>query len=83
MHAQTPTEYFRELVENAIARQKLTSSEVSSFYLVQLLDSFVRPDRTLADPGIDYDQPIAHRNCVSTASFPLRAPSSFNRAGRC
>jgi len=74
VHAQTPTEYFRELVEKAIARQRLTSSEVSAFYLVQLLDSFVRPDRAYLDAGIDYDQPLAHLLCEAIASVrPDRA----------
>lgn len=81
MHAQTPTEYFRELVEKAIARQKLTSSEVSSFYLVQLLDSFVRPDRALSDSGVDYDQPLAHLLCEAIASAEARRFAFFKATG--
>ncbi len=81
MHTQTPTEYFRELVEKAIARQKLTSSEVSSFYLVQLLDSFVRPDRALSDSGVDYDQPLAHLLCEAIASAEGRRFTFFKATG--
>ena len=81
MHAQTPTEYFRELVEKAIARQKVTSSEVSSFYLVQLLDSFVRPDRALPQPGLDYDQPLAHLLCEAIASAEARRFALFKATG--
>lgn len=81
MHAQTPTEYFRELVEKAIARQRLTSSEVSAFYLVQLLDSFVRPDRAYLDAGIDYDQPLAHLLCEAIASGEERRFTLFKATG--
>lgn len=81
MHAQTPTEYFRELVEKAIARQRLTSSEVSAFYLVQLLDSFVRPDRAYLDAGIDYDQPLAHLLCEAIASGEARRFTLFKATG--
>ena len=81
MHTQTPTEYFRELVEKAIARQKLTSSEVSSFYLVKLLDSFVRPDRALSDSGVDYDQPVAHLLCEAIASADARRFTFFKATG--
>jgi len=81
VHAQTPTEYFRELVEKAIARQRLTSSEVSAFYLVQLLDSFVRPDRAYLDAGIDYDQPLAHLLCEAIASGEARRFTLFKATG--
>jgi len=81
VHAQTPTEYFRELVEKAIARQRLTSSEVSAFYLVQLLDSFVRPDRAYLDAGIDYDQPLAHLLCEAIASREERRFTLFKATG--
>ena len=81
VHAQTPTEYFRELVEKAIARQRLTSSEVSAFYLVQLLDSFVRPDRAYFDAGIDYDQPLAHLLCEAIASGEARRFTLFKATG--
>ena len=81
VHTQTPTEYFRELVEKAIARQQLTSSEVSSFYLVQLLDSFVRPDRALSDSGVDYDQPLAHLLCEAIASAEAHRFAFFKATG--
>lgn len=81
MHAQTPTEYFRELVEKAIARQKLMSSEVSSFYLVHLLDSFVRPDRAYLDSGVDYDEPLAHMLCKAIASADPRRFALFKATG--
>ena len=41
LHSETPVEYFKEVVEKVMARQGFRSSELSSFYLVQLLDDFV------------------------------------------
>lgn len=43
---ETPTEYFRELVESAIQRQHLSTREVTSFYLVNLLAGFIHCDRS-------------------------------------
>lgn len=39
---ETPAEYFKELVESAVARQKLEVGQLTSFYLVNLLCGFVR-----------------------------------------
>ena len=41
----TPTEYFKELVESALSRQQLRANELTSYYLVDLLCRFMRPDR--------------------------------------
>jgi hypothetical protein len=38
---ESPVEYFKELVESAIAHQGLTAREMTSFYLVNLLARFV------------------------------------------
>jgi hypothetical protein len=43
---ESPVEYFKELVESAIAHQKLTAGEMTSFYLVNLLTGYVYQDRT-------------------------------------
>jgi hypothetical protein len=51
------TALFHELVRTAMTTQQVASSETTEFYLVQLLEGFVRPDRRdLLDPplGIDY-----------------------------
>lgn len=57
---QTPTEYFRELVESALTRQQLRAHELTSYYLVDLLCRFVRPDQRtpFAD---DTGEPLALR----------------------
>jgi hypothetical protein len=38
---ESPVEYFKELVEGALARQGLVANELTSFYVVQLLAGFV------------------------------------------
>jgi hypothetical protein len=43
----TPTEYFKELVESALSRQQLRATELTSYYLVDLLCRFMRPDQRI------------------------------------
>jgi hypothetical protein len=56
----TPTEYFKELVESALSRQHLRANELTSYYLVDLLCRFMRPDQRIpfSDDG---DEPLALR----------------------
>jgi hypothetical protein len=57
---QQPTEYFKELVESAVSRQQLRSNELTTYYLVDLLCRFMRPDQRIPfsdDPG----EPLAIR----------------------
>jgi hypothetical protein len=56
---ETPVEYFKELVESAVARQRLEVDPQTSFYLVNLLCGFVRLERGAAGP-LD-DEPLALR----------------------
>jgi hypothetical protein len=46
---ESPAEYFRELVDAAIHRQRLVASEFAAFYLVNLLTGFVQLDRRRTD----------------------------------
>ena len=41
---ESPTEYFRELVESAMQHQQLSVGSVTSFYVVNLLAGFVKVD---------------------------------------
>ncbi|HEX5474583.1 MAG TPA: hypothetical protein VFX12_07995 [Vicinamibacterales bacterium] len=59
LRAQSPTEYFREEVGSALARQHLHAHEFTEYYLVNLLCAFVRPDRRAAH-GED-SEPLALR----------------------
>jgi hypothetical protein len=58
--AATPTEYFRDLVESALARQRLQATELTSYYLVNLLCRFVRPEGRIPYQD-DGHEPLAVR----------------------
>ncbi len=55
---ESPSEYFRELVESALQHQHLAAGELTSFYLVNLLTGFVHFDRSDAASG---DEPLGVR----------------------
>ena len=55
-----PTEYFKELVESAVSRQQLRASELTRYYLVDLLCRFMRPDQRIPF-GDDAREPLALR----------------------
>jgi hypothetical protein len=44
LREQAPVEYFKELVEAALARQHLQAGDLTEYYLVNLLCQFVRPE---------------------------------------
>jgi hypothetical protein len=56
----TPTEYFKDLVETALSRQQLRANELTSYYLVDLLCRFMRPDQRIPFAD-DSSQPLALR----------------------
>jgi hypothetical protein len=45
LREEAPAEYFKELVDSALARQHLQAGDLTAYYLVNLLCHFVRPDR--------------------------------------
>lgn len=45
---ESPTEYFRELVESTLHQQRVEAGALTSFYLVNLLAGFVRVERSAA-----------------------------------
>ena len=45
VRSESPTEYFRELVETAMQNQHLAAHELTSFYVVNLLTGFMHVDR--------------------------------------
>jgi hypothetical protein len=57
---QKPTEYFKELVESAVSRQQLRTNELTTYYLVDLLCRFMRPDQRLPF-NEDAGEPLAIR----------------------
>jgi hypothetical protein len=56
----TPTDFFRELLRQACDEQRVLPSESAEFYLVRLLESFVRHDQGLLDRplALDYLQSL-------------------------
>jgi hypothetical protein len=57
---QSPAEYFRDLVESSLARQHLRANDLTSYYLVDLLCRFMRPDRRIPFCD-DTSEPLALR----------------------
>ena len=58
LREQTPTEYFKELVESALARQHLQAGDLTEYYLVNLLCQYVRLDGAA---HADHGEPLAVR----------------------
>jgi len=59
VHEQTAVEYFKELVESSLSRQRVRAGDLTEFYLVNLLCQYVRLD---ASPHqTDDGQPLALR----------------------
>src|SRR3982751_4231410 len=56
---QTTTEYFRELVGEAMSARQLRATDLAEFYLVNLLCQYVRPD--LRADHQEQAQPLAFR----------------------
>jgi hypothetical protein len=54
---ESPTEFFRELVESAMQNQRVSAHELTSFYVVNLLAGFIHADAH----GCDDDQPLGMR----------------------
>ena len=56
LDTNTLTGFFRMLVRSALATQRVPASETTEFYLVRLLEGFVRPGRRdLLDPPLALD----------------------------
>ena len=60
LQGQSPAEYFRDLIESALARRHLRANELTSYYLVDLLCRFVRPDQRIPFND-DTGEPLALR----------------------
>ena len=74
---ESPLEYFKELVDGALARQGVAAQELTAFYVVQLLASFMqRP----ADPEDD-DAPLAFRLAQALESGGTRQRTSLRQIG--
>ena len=59
LREQSPAEYFKELIESALARQHLQAGDLTTYYLVNLLCQFVRLDAAAGSD--DHSEPLALR----------------------
>jgi hypothetical protein len=75
--SESPTEYFRELVESALQHQHLAAGELTSFYLVNLLAGFVRVDRV---PSAG-DEPLGLRLAKALQAAGVQQRDSLRQVG--
>jgi hypothetical protein len=60
LQEQTPAEFFKGHIESALARQRLRATGLTSYYLVDMLCRFMRPD-TRIPFNDDQTEPLALR----------------------
>jgi hypothetical protein len=75
---ESAVEFFKELVDGALVRQGLTANEMTAFYVVQLLASFV--DRRPAGDE-DPDAPLAVRLAYALESGGAQQRTSLKQIG--
>src|SRR5689334_7494221 len=73
---ETAVEYFKELVEGALAHQRIDASELTAFYVVQLLASFLQRSES-SDDG----QPLAVRLAQALDSGGVRQRAGLRQVG--
>ena len=82
LRRESAVEYFKELVEQAIARQRLEATELASFYVVQLLAGYLR--RPVADgvrSVVGDDAPLALRLAQVLDAGGLRQRTGLREIG--
>jgi hypothetical protein len=69
---ESPTEYFRDLVEAAMQNQNVSAHELTSFYVVNLLTAFVHVETS---PAAGDDEPlgVGLARALQTAGLAQRA----------
>src|SRR5262245_1683128 len=75
---ESAVEYFRELVEVALSHQRLNTQELTAYYVVQLLASFLQ--RPLTDESGD-DTPLAVRLARALESGGSKQRASLREIG--
>jgi hypothetical protein len=74
---ETPSEYFRELVESALHHQHLATRDLTAFYLVNLLTGFMHIDRADADD----DEPLGVRFAKALQDGGIRQRDGLRQVG--
>ena len=69
---ETPTEYFKELVQSALVRQHVQAGDLTEYYLVNLLCQYVRMDPCA---HVEHGEPLAVRlaRALETGGIEQRA----------
>jgi len=80
LQGQTPAEYFKGLVETALVRQHLHATELTSYYLVDLLCRFMRPDRRIPFYD-DTSEPLALRLAKALESGGMEQRARLRNLG--
>src|SRR5688572_30343272 len=79
LREQTPVEYFKELVESALARQHLQAGDLTEYYLVNLLCQYIRLDARI---GVsDHAEPLAFRLARALESGGLEQRTRLRSLG--
>jgi hypothetical protein len=73
---ESPIEYFKELVESAMEHQQLATSEMTSFYVVNLLAGFVHLDGSPAS-----DEPLGIRLAKALQAGGSQQRDGLRRVG--
>ena len=74
---ESPTEYFRDLVETAMQHQRLAARELTSFYLVNLLAGFIRVDH----PAAAVDEPLGVRFAKALQTAGIQQRDALRKVG--
>jgi hypothetical protein len=83
LRRESAVEYFKELVDEALARQRVNAGELTSFYVVHLLASFVRrPESPRAEGRWATDaEPLASRLMQALETGGVRQRTSLREIG--
>jgi len=72
---ESAVEYFKELVDNALANQRMRAGELTAYYVVNLLAGF------LQRPAEEDDEPLAFRFVRALESSGMRQRASLREIG--
>ena len=72
---ESAAEYFKELVEGALAHQRMSAGELTSFYVVNLLTGF------LQRPAEEDDTPLAFRLAEALDAAGVRQRANLKQIG--
>ena len=75
LRRESAVEYFKELVEGALAHQRISAGELTSFYVVNLLTGF------LQRPAYDDDTPMAVRLAEAVNAAGAKQRDSLRQIG--